>query len=77
MLSVYSVQFVLISNADVQKSYIFEHWNVRQKNVRISEDTNCFCEHCGLPFQVVTLVTKLLDGLAECHCTCLRLLWYA
>jgi len=34
------------------------------ENVRISEDMNCFLEHCAMPFQAVTVVTKLLVSLA-------------
>jgi len=39
---------------------VFVHWNVRQKNVRISEHKNHIHVHCGMSLQLVTVVTKIL-----------------
>ena len=63
MFTVYSVHFVLITKTRVDNSI---SWNTETfleelKNIREHE---LFCEHCGMPFQAVTVVTKLLVSLA-------------
>ena len=55
---------------------VFENWNVRQRNLLISENTNCCHGHCGMTLQLYTLVTKLLVSWVQYHCTWLQLLWY-
>jgi hypothetical protein len=42
---------------------VFEHLNVRQKYVRVSEHKNYNHVHCGISLQLFTVVTKLLVSL--------------